>query len=211
MPYSFIAVASVTAAAEDLVIPKPTGTIEFDLMVAVIQGTSTVAYTLPSGWTIIGPNPTSPTRAFKIAGASEPANYTFGGGNAGIDLAAIVTYRGGKKTIPILDGSPAITSAAGSTVINYTATSAAQNGELLLATGTVNTNTTISTPTGYNLRLVLNHTVSGVSRMIAIFDKLNVASGIQPLTQSTIGVAAFTTGVQNTFLPIANNRPHMIL
>lgn len=211
MPYSFVALASKTAASEDVVIDKPTGTIEFDLMIAVLHGTSTVAYTIPSGWAVIGANPSVPFRAFKIAGASEPATYTFADGNAGIDLGAIFTYRGGKKTTPILDGSPAITNTFAATVINYTATSAAQNNELLTAIGTYNGNSTISTPTGFNLRLVLAHTISTVTRMIAIFDKLSV-SGSQAATTSSLGTTGgFAVGVQNTWLPIPSSRPHMIV
>jgi len=79
--YESYATASNTSTA-DLVINKPTGTAEGDLLVVtIIQDTSdTTTVTLPDGWTLIHDIASSSSRttvAYKTAGASEGASYTF--------------------------------------------------------------------------------------------------------------------------------------
>lgn len=68
----------------NMVIAKPAGTVEGDLLIwsASEDRPASRTYTVPAGWTIIDQF-FAPTRseagalAFKIAGPSEPANYTF--------------------------------------------------------------------------------------------------------------------------------------
>ncbi len=88
--------------ATSVTVTKPTGTLEGHLMIAVTHGYTADTFTPPSGWTFLeledGFVPQIRSRAYmKIAGASEPANYTFtfqpgpGGGTIG---ASITTFSG---------------------------------------------------------------------------------------------------------------------
>jgi len=74
-------VAVTSADATSIIVNKPTGTIEGDLLVAIMS-TDGGALTLgaPDGWTAITNNigTTHTSRSwYKIAGASEPTSYTF--------------------------------------------------------------------------------------------------------------------------------------
>lgn len=101
-------VASATATntnntdATSVTVTKPTGTLEGHLMIAVTHGYTADTFTPPTGWTFLeledGFVPQIRSRAYmKVAGASEPADYTFtfqpgpGGGSIG---ASITTFSG---------------------------------------------------------------------------------------------------------------------
>jgi hypothetical protein len=81
----------------NLVINRPTGTIEGDLMVAVMASNGA----LTGGWTdttfteAADQGAVSPSLrvAYKVAGASEPSNYTFSSADTDIKAGSIVTYR----------------------------------------------------------------------------------------------------------------------
>jgi hypothetical protein len=97
----FSAASAVAAAVpgNSLVVTKPAGTVQFDLMFASITCASDmVAITPPAGWTLIIRDncAVAPTYClatyYKVAGASEGANYTW---NFDVSLearGAIVTY-----------------------------------------------------------------------------------------------------------------------
>ena len=96
---------TVSAASTTLVLTKPTGTTTNDLLIAVVSS-NTYSTTLPSclspaGWLQVGFNfqntgKKNPSFAFvRVAGGSEPSNYTFTlGGSAENLVGAIVAYSG---------------------------------------------------------------------------------------------------------------------
>lgn len=98
---SSVATSTNNTDATSVTVTKPAGTAEGHLMIAVTHGYVADTFTPPTGWTFLeleddGANLRS--RAYtKVAGASEPANYTFtfqpgpGGGTIG---ASIVTFSG---------------------------------------------------------------------------------------------------------------------
>lgn len=81
----------------NLVIDRPAGTVEGDLMVAVMAANGS----LTGGWTDTtfteaadqGANNPSLRVAYKVAGASEPSNYTFSSTGTDVKAGSIVTYR----------------------------------------------------------------------------------------------------------------------
>lgn len=94
---TFVALASNHAKAPSLVINKPTGTVEGDLMLAVlsaVDGAADASFA-SSGWSRLYAfdNGTDGGGAvlYKVAGASEGASYTFT--NASDIIGSIVTYR----------------------------------------------------------------------------------------------------------------------
>jgi len=81
------AAANVGATrATSLSVGKPTGTVEGDLMVAIICcNNGTVTITAPGDWTAAATNPTNGAgntiaTFYRVAGASEGASYSFGVG-----------------------------------------------------------------------------------------------------------------------------------
>ncbi len=104
-PYSgtkptFIASASTqnTATGATLVVNKPSGTLQGDLMVAVMAGGtgSTTTWTGDTGWTEVADLNTKPSLrlAYKVAGSSEPSSYTFtASGSGNNNSGCILTYR----------------------------------------------------------------------------------------------------------------------
>lgn len=100
-PATFIASAQTqnSTAGDLLVINKPTGTQQNDLMVAVMASNvnKSITWTGDTGWTEVADQGASATLriAYKVAGASEGASYTFTASNTNNLLGGcILTYRG---------------------------------------------------------------------------------------------------------------------
>ncbi len=114
---AFRAASTVVSAASgsNAIVSKPTGTVDGDIMIAVIfaiKGSSQTPAigTVPSGWTLITSqaNTSSTTRTltaayYKVA-ASEGASYTWSGTSSTISVG-IVSYSGAARTSPV-DGTP---------------------------------------------------------------------------------------------------------
>lgn len=90
---------STLASTSSVVVNKPTGTIEGDLMIMLgATGSLARTWTGDTGWTEVADQNASPNLriAYKVAGASEPADYTFTLSSPTTNGAAasILTYRG---------------------------------------------------------------------------------------------------------------------
>lgn len=98
---SSVATSTNNTDATSVTVTKPAGTAEGHLMIAVTHGYVADTFTPPTGWTFLeleDDGASLRSRAYyKVAGASEPANYTFtfqpgpGGGTIG---ASIITFSG---------------------------------------------------------------------------------------------------------------------
>ncbi len=95
----FVAGAStqLTSQGNSVVIGKPSGTLEGDLMVLTANaGSNSPNLSAPAGWTTIadggGATP-STLVAYKVAGASEPASYTVTADKTQLLAGAILSYR----------------------------------------------------------------------------------------------------------------------
>jgi hypothetical protein len=88
---------------------KPTGTAENDIMFALVlrHGSETDPNSTPSGWTVLATmsNYGNYMRKlyYKVAGASEPATYTWGWAVAEKTVIVLSTYRGGFDTADPID------------------------------------------------------------------------------------------------------------
>lgn len=92
------------------VLTKPTGVVEFDLMLATFDfegpASSVTGGSVPSGWALAATPaeiawPHASVVYYKIAGASEPSTYTFTLGTAEAGIAKIVAYRSVDPDTPI--------------------------------------------------------------------------------------------------------------
>lgn len=112
------AVSGSTVAA--LAFNRPAGTAQNDVMVAQIAASrvssSCVTVTPPAGWTQVRTDVVSSrgllTRActrqsayYKVAGAAEPASYSFALSNGAYATGAIASYRGADSAAPIMTSS----------------------------------------------------------------------------------------------------------
>lgn len=97
-PPEFIASAQTqtTAVGTTLVINKPTGTLENDLMIAFMANDGNASWSGDTGWTEVldYSNSTRLRIAYKVAGASEPSTYTFTASTSQLLSGVILTYRG---------------------------------------------------------------------------------------------------------------------
>jgi hypothetical protein len=102
---AFRAVASnslsgTTTGNKTLTINKPAGTVDGDVMLAIVANVSgvTAAITAPAGWTSLGAFTVTETKteAFRKVAASEGASYAFtvGGGDAHIAAGIIASFSG---------------------------------------------------------------------------------------------------------------------
>lgn len=132
----FVASAS-NGNNDDVTIDVPAGTLEGYLMVAVLgidTAGSGVTWTPPAGWTEVVDQGTLNSLAvmYKVAGASEPASYTFNASGAGVPQAgSILTFKeAAYDTVGTL--------VANTTNTSYTlpAITASENYNLVLAIGT---------------------------------------------------------------------------
>jgi hypothetical protein len=87
---------TVSLTGASVVVTKPTGTAEGDLMVA-FMGVDEDEVTPPAGWTEIWSDLGTRARGYawyKVAGASEPSNYTFTIDTSQGHVASIITVQG---------------------------------------------------------------------------------------------------------------------
>jgi hypothetical protein len=102
---------TVSLTGASVVVTKPTGTAEGDLMVA-FMGVDEDEVTPPAGWTEIWSDLGTRARGYawyKVAGASEPSNYTFTIDTSQGHVASIITVQG-QGDVPI--------EASGSTLVD---------------------------------------------------------------------------------------------
>src|SRR5262249_8130397 len=143
------------ANATSITVSKPAGTAQNDLLIAIVvhQGGMWEGIAAPPGWSVI-PNTdafigtTGPhTHAFrKLAGASEPASYTFSDQGSAQDMAAGVLDVTGARTAPI-DTSAIQTNGYGLTVHAPSITTTLDN-ELVVFAGAANGSVTFTPPSG---------------------------------------------------------------
>ena len=86
-------------------IPKPAGVVANDVMVATLSIQGRPGITTPAGWTLIADTRTGKTEQaswYRVAGASEPASYTFGAASGTwFQAGGITAYSGVDTTNPI--------------------------------------------------------------------------------------------------------------
>jgi hypothetical protein len=143
----FVAASSANngAGATTLVINKPTGVVEGNLMVATVTAAGTGTVTAPSGWTVVTNTTQSTTLRqaiyYKVAGAGEGSSYSWSLGTSRSTSGGIVDYSGVNQTAPV-DATAAATGASGNAVAPSVTTSVA--GDQVVASVSFATATTVT-------------------------------------------------------------------
>lgn len=102
-----------------LAVAKPTGTVEGHHMICALTMNNTQTTVTPAaGWTEIHHQVDGTCNLYlwhKVAGASEPASYTFSWGASGGGICTIISRSGVDNTTPIVSGESGIAPCAGGT------------------------------------------------------------------------------------------------
>ncbi len=131
--------------ATSLSIAKPTGVVEGSVMVATVTAAGTGAVTTPSGWTVVK-SITQGTALrqvtyYKVAAASEPANYSWSLGSSRAASGGIADYSGINQTVPV-DATASGGGESGNAVAPSVTTSAAN--DLILVAASFAAGTTVA-------------------------------------------------------------------
>lgn len=196
MAISIVGGTAVGTASSN-VITKPTGVLQGDVILILCEssGSSITGFpTAPTGFTSLETNSTNGTAptltsvvtwAYKIAGASEPASWTFTSATgSSFDVWSCIVLRGQDATTAI----DAHTSAGGTgTSLNLTALTASLAGDALVIMQTDVNDVAVSTwPTGVTENAAAsNPTGNGVDTGT----KLSLASGSTGTLTITVGSA----------------------
>ena len=162
-----------------MTISKPSGTAEGDVLVAAMNTSTPLAHSItpPSGWTQVGITASAANRFGvwqKIAGASEPADYTWttSGSISSASPGAILRYAPQAPSLP-----PGIIDASGFGSAQSPAVapdvSAAATDDTLIALFSAGDQTVGSTPTGMTQRFLSDQSLTS----LAIYDEALTASG----------------------------------
>ena len=185
----FVSSASAqTLFATTLTINKPTSTTTGDLLIAIMSATngSSSTWTGDTGWTEAIDQAAVPSLrvAYKVAGGSEGASYTFTGSNSSTKLGIIMCYRGVSwdaigASVSTITGDGALS------ITGITSNAGAGVGILLAAVASGDAVvSTHSVPSGMTLLTSKRESVN--NRLLSIFAQ-NVAAGATGTRSSTIG------------------------
>ena len=131
-----------------LVLPRPSGTVSGDVLLASVALRSTTAITAPAGWTLVRVDPRA--TIFRqavyvhVAGGAEPASYTWTFASARPAVGTIAAYSGVDSANPIVAHS-GIDSAGSASITAPSLTTTVPNTRLVGFFGIVGT-TTIGPP-----------------------------------------------------------------
>lgn len=192
----FVASASTSSASSSstITINKPSGTLEGDLMVAVMSSDGNLTWTGDTGWTEVFDQSTAPWLrvAYKTAGASEGASYTFTASGNAVLSGGIVTYR-----FAAYDTIGSVVQ--GTTPLVLTSISPSQSQSILLAFGGRNAaSITLGTPTSMAARI----TDSNASAPSYKLCSQSVAKGPTGTRTMTTGSATQVGGIMLAIKPI---------
>jgi hypothetical protein len=189
------------AGSSTLVLNKPAGTVANDVMIAHVSaaGAAATTITLPTGWNVIRrDNSTSSVASvayFKVAGASEPATYTWTISPSNSASGGIASYYNVDTSSPIdahsglfTDDSPVMTAPS---VVTTTP------ADMLLFIGSVQVGTTVTPPSGMTGRWT-----AGGQRTSHLSERLSNAKGA---TGNLVGQHA--AGAQSNISMLVALRP----
>lgn len=159
MAIAFRSASSAKSVNNDtvpLVVDKPAGVVEGDVMIAflaTIQDQTTI--TGPSGWTQLFPTTADTTNSphcqmtawIKVAGSSEPSTYTFSWDVAGGAVAGIVAYSGVDPTTPVVSGEKGIQPETGTSSTTHTTPTIVTTGSRTLVSAFCDTSSSTWTGT----------------------------------------------------------------
>jgi hypothetical protein len=185
--YVALAATLNPSSGSTVVVDRPTGTVEGDLMVGFCLSDNTGSWTGDTGWTeVLDFNGGAALRiAYKVATASEPSSYTFTYTASRVLRGAILTYRNAQY-----DTVGAVSTTISGSVHTAPEITVAQSGSALIAVWAANDSgiSWSAFTSGMTFRTSNN---SGTASSWAIYDDLDYPAGLSGSKSATISA---TTG-----------------
>jgi hypothetical protein len=192
-------------AGTSLVVDTPAGVQQNDLMFVLIGWNgSTAISAIPAGWTQTSTNASNGQALYtyrRIAGASEPASYTWTFSAAVTVVAWEGAYIGVDTTTP-LDGVNG--SGQNGTTHTTGTTSNSSANDMVIAAYSLNAVSTFTTPTGMTAESVVT-AGSGPGVSLAVFDAIQTSAGTVSPKSTTSSASAQDANVVLGWRPIASN------
>jgi Bacterial Ig domain/Chitobiase/beta-hexosaminidase C-terminal domain/PASTA domain len=190
---------ATTTGATSITVDVPAGVQPNDLLVAHIARVGNAAITTPSGWTAAGGanggNLVRQATYYRVAGAAEPASYTWTWTATQAAAGGMSAYYGVKASAPLgLVGTAA--SANNATTVTAPSLTTTANDALVLAFFASNTNSTFSTASGMSERYEIG-TTGAVS--LASDDMAQAVAGPTGAMTSTATTSGRVVGHQVSF------------
>jgi hypothetical protein len=177
----FVALSTATIDSTTLTINKPTGTVQGNLLIAIMfsDSLSNATWTGDTGWTEVIDQGVRPSLrvAYKVAGASEASSYTFISNFSGLIGGAILTYKNA-----LYDTIGAIQTGASGDVQTAPSITLAESASTLIAVFARGQTTSWSAPSA-GLSLLTTQTV--VRPAWAIYHQVDLPSGSTGTRQAT--------------------------
>jgi hypothetical protein len=181
---AFRSTANSTGSGTTLQITKPSGVSADDILVAWINDDSAATLTPPSGWTAIGETGRLRTYYY-VAGASEPATYTWSSSVSGAKAGSILAYSGGDTSVPV-DVSSFQTNVSSTTMTCPSITTTATDTTLVFGGATYGSNPSPTFPGGSTVRVGFSSNNVGLQ----VGDEAKATAGSTGTRSVTLSVAA---------------------
>src|SRR3954469_1877884 len=181
------------AGSTSLAINKPAGVVAGDVMIAAVGANGNTAITAPAGWSSVGlydaaawTNTGWIQVAFKVAGASEPASYSWALGTTRPGAGTIVDYIGVDNAAPIQ--TSAVGTGTTSPAVAPTITTTSANQMVIANVGGRNTTGafTFTNPAGTTDRVEVYSSTGAPRAGIDSADFRQAAAGATPTRSFTI-------------------------
>lgn len=180
---------ATSASSTSLVINKPSGTAQNDLLVAIcVRPGTSGTWTGPSGWTEAA-DANGISVHYKTAGASEGSSYTFTASSASVNFGIIMTFRNAAWD---LIG----TSATGNTITIPAITLSSNNSTVIAFAREANTNIFTAEITDTSYTYVYKDVTSSETYSSITAIKEGVASG----STGTVSAGTFSSSSSRGFL-----------
>jgi hypothetical protein len=191
---AFVAATSANngAGATTLVINKPTGVAQGDVMLATVTATGTPAPTTPSGWTVAKSTSGTALRQatyYKVAGAGEPASYSWALGSSRAASGGIVDYSGVNQTAPV-DATAGASGASGNAVAASVTTAAANDQVLAIVSFATSTTVTADSTTAERYEASSSSTTGEVADFVQATAGATSAKTATPAASGSAWIAA---------------------
>ncbi len=196
---SITPIATTTAdsageASSTVTVARPAGVVAGDVLVAsLVLESNGESVNVPSGWTLVGETDVHFAMAvmYRIAGASEPANYTFTFSDDAENIGSITAYRGVDNTNPI--GATAVDTNGGTSMLVMSSLTTTTSNAYVVRSVASDNNAGYTPPAGYTERV---DTDSGGSLSHGYADR-------EMATAGATGTETYTYGQSQPFIGIS--------
>jgi hypothetical protein len=185
-----------TAAATALTVAKPAGLAAGDVVLATVSSRGAPKITAPAGWTLVGTTPNSTTMVqavySRVAGASEPASWTWTLSKTQVAVVQLDAYTGVSTTTPVRSFAGQANASSGTVTAPAVA---ATNGDLAVALFGTGRSSTFTPQAGLVERTEVTSSTGSTKVSGSAADRAVTTTGtVGPFTATTPSGSAANVG-----------------